>query len=59
MNRVKLSAKGLLLIGGVGIAATGLAGVALAAVPPSSVGSGPTDGRDPWFERHRGATLFR
>jgi hypothetical protein len=42
MNRVKLSAKGLLLIIGIGIAATGLAGVSLAAVQPSSVGSGPT-----------------
>jgi hypothetical protein len=28
MNRVKLSAKGLLLISGIGIAATGLAGAA-------------------------------
>ena len=42
MNRVKLLAKGLLLISGIGIAATGLAGAALAAVQPSSVGSGPT-----------------
>jgi hypothetical protein len=42
MNRVKLSAKGLLLISGIGIAATGLAGVALAAVQPSSVSSAPT-----------------
>jgi hypothetical protein len=42
MNRVKLSAKGLLLISGIGIAATGLADAALAAVQPSSVGSGPT-----------------
>jgi hypothetical protein len=41
MNRVKMSAKGLLLIGGIGIAATGLAGVALSAEQPSSVGSGP------------------
>jgi hypothetical protein len=41
MNRVKLSAKGLLLISGIGIAATGSAGVALAAVQPSSVGSSP------------------
>ncbi len=41
MNRIKLSAKALLLIGGIGIAATGLAGAALAAVQPSSAGSGP------------------
>jgi hypothetical protein len=41
MNRVKMSARGLLLIAGIGIAATGLAGVALSAEQPSSVGSGP------------------
>lgn len=41
MNRVKLSAKALLLIGVIAIAATGLAGAAFAAVQPSSVGSGP------------------
>jgi hypothetical protein len=37
-----LSAKGLLLISGIGIASTGLTGVALSAVQPSSEGSGPT-----------------
>jgi hypothetical protein len=36
MNRAKLSAKELLLISGLGIAAAALAGSALAAVPPSS-----------------------
>jgi hypothetical protein len=41
MGRVKLSATGLLLIAGIGFAATGLAGVALAAVQPSSASSGP------------------
>jgi hypothetical protein len=42
MNRVKLSARGLLLISGIGIATTGLAGVALAAVQPSPLDSTPT-----------------
>jgi hypothetical protein len=42
MNRVKLSAKGLLLISGIGIASSGLAGAARAAVLPSSVSSAPT-----------------
>lgn len=42
MNRVKLSAFGLLLISGIGIAATGSAGVALAAVQASPLGSAPT-----------------
>jgi hypothetical protein len=42
MNRIKLLAKGLLLISGIGIAATGLAGAALAAAQPASPGSGQT-----------------
>ena len=42
MNRAKLSAKGLLLISGIGVAAAALAGPALAAVQPSSGTSTPT-----------------
>ncbi len=42
MNRAKLSAKGLLLISGIGVAAGALAGPALAAVQPSSATSIPT-----------------
>jgi hypothetical protein len=41
MNRAKLSAKGLLLISGIGIAAAALAGPAFAAVQPSSDTSTP------------------
>ena len=42
MNRARSSAKALVLISGIGIASTGLAGVALSAGhPSSSVGSGP------------------
>jgi hypothetical protein len=42
MNRAKLSAKGLLLISGIGVAAAALAGPAFAAVQPSSGTSTPT-----------------
>ena len=42
MNRAKLSAKGLLLIGGIGVAAAALSGPAFAAVQPSSGTSTPT-----------------
>jgi hypothetical protein len=42
MNRAKLSAKGLLLISGIGVAAAALAGPALAAAQPSSGTSIPT-----------------
>src|ERR1700730_5421770 len=41
MNRAKLSAKGLLLISGIGVAAAALAGPAFAAVQPSSDTSTP------------------
>src|SRR5690349_5064892 len=42
MNRAKLSAKGLLLISGIGVAAAALARPALAAAQPSSGTSIPT-----------------
>ena len=42
MNRAKLSAKGLLLISGIGVAAAALAGPAFAAVQASSGTSTPT-----------------